>query len=210
MNLNNVIKKQRSRLSLSQEELAEKLYVTRHTIGNWENNRSYPDVHNLIQLSQVFGMTIDNLVKGDLEIMQRIIEEKDIRYLKRNFISGLVGIIIGLPLLFVTQMIFYFGTAPYFIGLGIGLVAGLAGVSFIWKCDRIEKKYDVQTFREIIAFSKGETLDEIAKAKELGKRPYQLTLFVIIALMVATGIYLILWHFSPNQHLLAEILQRLR
>lgn len=47
MNLSKQIKKHRERLSLSQEGLAEKLYVSRQTISNWENEKSYPDVHNL-------------------------------------------------------------------------------------------------------------------------------------------------------------------
>ena len=87
MNISKVIKEQRSRLSLSQEELAEKLYVTRHTIGNWENNRSYPDIHSLILLFQIFELTIDHLIKGDLEMMNQIIEEKDIRHLIEKLYS---------------------------------------------------------------------------------------------------------------------------
>ena len=54
MNLSKQIKKHRERLSLSQEGLAEKLYVSRQTISNWENEKSYPDVHNLLLLSVLF------------------------------------------------------------------------------------------------------------------------------------------------------------
>jgi len=83
MNIGRAIKEKRSQLSLSQEELAEKLYVTRQTIENWENDKSYPDIHSLILLSQIFDMTIDNLVKGDLEMMKKAIEKKDVGKTKR-------------------------------------------------------------------------------------------------------------------------------
>lgn len=50
MNLGTQIKYFRQRDYLSQEDLAEKLYVSRQTISNWENDKSYPDVHNLLML----------------------------------------------------------------------------------------------------------------------------------------------------------------
>ncbi|MEG0386668.1 MAG: helix-turn-helix transcriptional regulator, partial [Solibacillus sp.] len=70
MNLSNQIKKYRTREQFSQEELAEKLYVSRQTISNWENERSYPDIHNLLLMSVLFNVSLDDLVKGDIEIMR--------------------------------------------------------------------------------------------------------------------------------------------
>lgn len=51
MELNKQIKKHRSAMELSQEQLAEKLYVTRQTISNWETGKNYPDIHSLILMS---------------------------------------------------------------------------------------------------------------------------------------------------------------
>ena len=51
MKLNAQIKKYRMKKNLSQEELAEKVYVTRQTISSWENEKSYPDIHSLLLLS---------------------------------------------------------------------------------------------------------------------------------------------------------------
>ena len=50
MELSIQIKKYRTELHLSQEELAEKVYVTRKTISNWENEKSYPDIHSLLHI----------------------------------------------------------------------------------------------------------------------------------------------------------------
>lgn len=54
MELGKQIRKYRKEQSLSQDELAEKVYVSRQTISNWENDKSYPDVNSLILLSEVF------------------------------------------------------------------------------------------------------------------------------------------------------------
>ena len=65
MELGNQIKKYRSELQISQEQLADRIYVSRQTISNWENEKSYPDVNSLILLSEVFQTSIDKLIKGD-------------------------------------------------------------------------------------------------------------------------------------------------
>ena len=70
MELGSQIKKYRKELSLSQDDLAQKVYVSRQTISNWENDKSYPDVNSLILLSEVFHTSIDNFITGDVEIMK--------------------------------------------------------------------------------------------------------------------------------------------
>ena len=61
MELGNQIKKYRNALSLSQDGLAEKVFVSRQTISNWENDKSYPDVNSLVLLSEVFQTFHNNL-----------------------------------------------------------------------------------------------------------------------------------------------------
>ena len=58
MELSTQVKKYRTELKLSQEELAEKVYVTRQTISNWENGKSYPDIHSLLLLSSLFDVQL--------------------------------------------------------------------------------------------------------------------------------------------------------
>ena len=64
------IKKLRAEHNLTQDALAEKIHVTRQAISNWENDRNYPDIRSLVLLSNVFGISLDILVKGDLEQMK--------------------------------------------------------------------------------------------------------------------------------------------
>ena len=57
----------RKSLNLSQEELAEKLNVSRQAISKWERNESYPETENLIALSKLFNVSIDDLINKPLE-----------------------------------------------------------------------------------------------------------------------------------------------
>lgn len=66
MEFSSQLKKLRAETGLSQEELAEKVYVTRQTVSNWENEKSYPDIHSLLLLSSLFHVSLDQLIKGDV------------------------------------------------------------------------------------------------------------------------------------------------
>ena len=76
MELGKQIKNCRQEANLSQEELAERVYVSRQTISNWENDKSYPDVHSLVLLSEIFQISLDKLIKGDMERMREEINKR--------------------------------------------------------------------------------------------------------------------------------------
>jgi len=65
MTLGEKITSLRTSLNMSQGDLAEKLNVSRQSVSKWETNASTPDLDKLIQLSGLFGITIDELVKGE-------------------------------------------------------------------------------------------------------------------------------------------------
>lgn len=67
MKIGRQIRKYRQELNMSQEELADQVFVTRQTVSNWENNKNYPDINSLLLLSSLFGISLDILVKGDVE-----------------------------------------------------------------------------------------------------------------------------------------------
>lgn len=56
LNLGKQIKENRKKLNLSQEDISKRLFVSRQTISNWENGRSYPDVQNLLLLGDLFDI----------------------------------------------------------------------------------------------------------------------------------------------------------
>jgi transcriptional regulator with XRE-family HTH domain len=70
MEIGKQIKKYRNEIGISQDELAEKIFVSRQTISSWENSKSYPDLRSLLLLGSLFDVSLDNLIKGDLEKMK--------------------------------------------------------------------------------------------------------------------------------------------
>ena len=80
MNKNNLSKnlyELRRRNGLSQEEMAEKLFVSRQAISKWERGEAYPDTENLIVISNIFGITLDELVHGDLAVTDEVGEDEN-------------------------------------------------------------------------------------------------------------------------------------
>lgn len=64
MHISKRLKELRIENNFSQEKLAEILNVSRQTISNWENERSYPDVHNLIMLCDIYSVSLNTLMKA--------------------------------------------------------------------------------------------------------------------------------------------------
>ncbi|MCU5121324.1 helix-turn-helix domain-containing protein, partial [Bacillus cereus] len=58
MNIGKQIHYFRKRDNMSQEELAAKIHVSRQSISNWENERNYPDIHNLLMMSILFNVSL--------------------------------------------------------------------------------------------------------------------------------------------------------
>ena len=173
MELGKQIKKHRQEVQLSQEELAERVYVSRQTISNWENDKSYPDVNSLVLLSETFQISLDKLIKGDIEVMKDVIQKEEIEKMNRY---GKIYTI----MLIATAV----SAVPLFMLLGVwalipwGIIWGIA-MYFAFMLEKIKKDNDVQTYKEIVAFSEGQLLDDIQKQREIGKRPYQKLLLVI-------------------------------
>lgn len=65
MHISKRLKELRIENNFSQEKLAEILNVSRQTISNWENERSYPDVHNLIMLCDIYSVSLNTLASVD-------------------------------------------------------------------------------------------------------------------------------------------------
>ncbi len=164
MELGNKIKYYRGEKELSQEELAERVYVSRQTISNWENNKSYPDINSIVLLSENFEISIDNLIKGDVEQMKKEINSEEVK--KLNLYATIMAILILVATILLMPMLKFiglYGFIPYFV-----LVGG--AMFFSIKVDKIKKDNDIQTYKEIVAFTEGKRLDEIQKIEEKAKR----------------------------------------
>lgn len=67
------IKEEREKQDWTQDQLAEKLHVSRQAISKWEVGSAYPDIERLIQLSDLFTVSLDSLIKGDENLRKQIV-----------------------------------------------------------------------------------------------------------------------------------------
>lgn len=190
MELGKQIRKYRNEMSLSQDGLAERIFVSRQTISNWENDKSYPDVNSLLLLSEVFETSIDNLIKGDIDVMKKKIQKEDQKKFEK--LSNVFGV------LFIAAVVTPVPLAHYLGSAGFALWVVLMGITvyFAILVEKKKKEFDIQTYSEIIAFTQGAGLNNLAKAREEGKRLYQKILLALgaglVTLIIAAGFGLLL------------------
>ena len=192
MELGSQIRKYRTAMALSQEELAEKIYVTRQSISNWENGKNYPDIHSLLALSALFDVSLDELVKGDIDRMKEEISKTEIE--KFHYYGTIFSILMLASVLGVIPLVIWHNL--YVIIAYVLLYA--VTMYFAVKVEKIKKQNNIHTYREIVAFTEGKRLDEITKQQEYGKRPYQSLLLALgTALLGGVIALLTIWIFRP-------------
>ena len=161
MEIGKRIREHRAELGLSQDDLAARVYVSRQTISSWKNDKTYPDVQSLLILSDVFGATVDSLIKGDVETMTETID-RDARLLMRlgyAMLSFLLLMVATLVWLAIQSSAWDWPLDQCLPTFVLALVFwGIAMAAAVW-AERIKKEHDLITYREILAFSKGENVD---------------------------------------------------
>ena len=70
MEIGSKLKNARSEKGITQEQAAELLGVSRQTISNWENNKSYPDIISVIKMSDIYSVSLDHLLKEEKSMKQ--------------------------------------------------------------------------------------------------------------------------------------------
>ncbi|HER7832922.1 TPA: helix-turn-helix transcriptional regulator [Streptococcus pyogenes] len=181
MEIGQQIIRYRKQQALSQEKLAEKVYVSRQSISNWENDKTYPDIHSLLLLSQIFQVSLDQLIKGDIEKMKYTITQVDKKNFKRD---TKVMVTLMILLMISSYPLVYF---LEWLGLGIFVLLSIITMTYANRVERFKKKYDVQPYKEILAVSNGKLLDEIEKREERAKLPYQKPLIVTVFFLITVA-----------------------
>jgi len=168
MEIGKQIKKYRTDRKLSQEALAERIFVSRQTISNWENDKNYPDMKSLLLLSSLFNVSLDILVKGDLEEMKKEIKKEEISKFEKD--GKIFTIFLIADIILVVPLMKVFGKNMGFL---IFILIWLVSMYYASKVERHKKNHDVKTYKELNAFLEGRTLEGNEKYIEYGKRPYQ-------------------------------------
>ena len=140
MNIGNQISAIRKEQQLTQEQFRSLFHVTRQTVSNWENEKSYPDLQMLIDISNQFEISLDTLIKEDSKMVKTIDKERVLGKIKKeksiiDFFTGAgTGIIVSCLL------------SPDSIRRTVVIIIGLVMIGIGWYK---KTRYDNKVYREI-------------------------------------------------------------
>ncbi len=103
------LKELRKQSGFTQEQIAEKLNVTRSAVARWETGKGIPDISNLIVISEVYRISLDELIKGDKQVENKIIADEKSKRWHLLVIVYLVAIISYIIYFVVAHHIFMIG-----------------------------------------------------------------------------------------------------
>lgn len=146
MDISNQIKTRREAMGLSQEQLAEKLYVSRQTISNWERDKTYPDVQSLLMLSILFDTSIDTLVKGDVTVMEEAVERD-----RKRMGTRMLRLAVAFALILSPAFNWMEGTWGAGVAAAAAFLPAIAALVVATVLERIKRENDLVTYREILA-----------------------------------------------------------
>ena len=121
------LKQEREKRGWSQTELSEKIHVSRQSVSKWETGKNYPSIEVIIDLSDLFDMTIDELLRSDEELTEKVIQDSkqlahpkwkaffDSLFLLGVFLLLVKLVTLGLDYFAGTEMLLVKGKFPKFI-----------------------------------------------------------------------------------------------
>ena len=139
MNIGNQISNIRKEQQLTQEEFGRLFHVTRQTISNWENEKSYPDLQILVDMSNQFEISLDTLLKEDSKMVKAMDKERALCTIKheKSIIDSLTGAGTGI----VASCLF----SPDSTIRTVTIIVGFVMIGIGWykkaKCDKKVFKY---------------------------------------------------------------------
>lgn len=153
MELAGQIKKHRQALGISQEALAEKIYVSRQTISNWETARTYPDVQSLLLLSVAFDISIDELI---VETMEESVRKADHSLIWMYAAEMLLTVIAIVALFFALDSFIEKNATSGFACLLVFLATFATALGLSFAVNKTKVRNNILTYQEILAFCAGE------------------------------------------------------
>lgn len=170
------IRNNRERLGLSQEDVSRAIFVTRQTISNWETGKTYPDVHSLLLLSNLYEVPIDALVRGDEVLAQHGDKDfgKQRKLLKFGTPTG-IALCATMALMFavIIPMLSKFVTSsgltyPPLVDIATiaGFAAGSCGLALLCYVSGVSRSLDLDTRAEIAAFLQGSDPDQVERVRK--------------------------------------------
>ncbi|WP_308523491.1 helix-turn-helix domain-containing protein [Tissierella carlieri] len=131
MEIGKKLKAARSKAGLTQETVANEIHVSRQTISNWENEKSYPDIVSVIILNDLYKVSLDELLKGDAGMIKHLEDSTNVVKSNKNLTIGTILWIIFYAGLLIVDTFFY--KIPRIGGLWLNIfVMFLFFIGILW------------------------------------------------------------------------------
>lgn len=113
MDIGSKLQNARMRANLTQEQVAEELGVSRQTISNWENEKTYPDIRSVVRLSDLYEVSLDHLLKEDKPMSNYLeyLEENTNVVKSKDKQSRLMLVLTYLAIWAIALIVFWFFTS---------------------------------------------------------------------------------------------------
>ncbi|CEN23672.1 DNA-binding protein [[Clostridium] sordellii] len=143
MKISTILKQHRLDLNLTQEQVAEKVFVSTKSISNWENDRNFPDIESLVRLAKLYNLSLDSLLLEGSDIMNDIKKKEKAYQLQKVSLIGpqLTNFILFLMLLLPDKFkIFYMSDSMSYLIL----LAIFSNAVTVFYFNNKLKKYDIK------------------------------------------------------------------
>ncbi|MDR9867994.1 helix-turn-helix transcriptional regulator [Lactococcus cremoris] len=159
------IKEYRKIYNLSQDDLSEKLFVSRQTISNWETGKTYPDIQIIISLSLLFNVSLNELIEEDMEEMKMKVKNNKER--KYSEFYALVMIISTILAALSTGLVIAF--PKYNILIFVPIILFIPGIWSAFLLEKFKKNNDLKTYKEILSFSQNKEMSTLRENRNFTK-----------------------------------------
>jgi transcriptional regulator with XRE-family HTH domain len=105
MDISERLKEARQNIGMTQDQVAERIMVSRVTISNWENGKSLPDVVSLISLSDLYSISLDDLLKGDSKMTEKVKKDAKDANNNKRLIRGTAILVIAVLLVYAVSTV---------------------------------------------------------------------------------------------------------
>ena len=129
------LQEERQKAGMTQDQVAEKIMVSRVTVSRWENGKSLPDIVSLISLSDLNSISLDELVKGDSKMVEKVWKDAKDANTNKRLIGVTAILVIAVLLVYAISIIVGGGFkdfcegAIWWVLIAIGLAASMTYLS---------------------------------------------------------------------------------
>lgn len=185
MKLGRQIKELRMNRHCSQQQLADRVFVSRQTISNWETDKNYPDIQSLFFLSEIFGISVDELIKEDLVTMENQVTNQEVN----RKMTVYTGIMLGAFLLAALSLGLVWVLRDMNFVVLIPVILFVIGGVCSLKVEQLKKSVDLKTFSEILAFAEGRSIVGLRKRRQQPAIFFEMIgitiIFVVVFLVIS-------------------------